>query len=79
MPKRERYHLSAAQMERLLEASKPSPMIMLQCGNPMSPQEKSNLVWISLGKEMGFQAMTVKPDGSGDAHAFTALTVEPIT
>ena len=68
---RRRFMMTEEQLERLLEACKPVPMIMLQCGAPRSPQERANDAWKALGKEMGFQHMTVRPTGEGD-RVFTA-------
>jgi hypothetical protein len=58
-------------MDKLMEACKPVPMIMLQCGQPRSPQENANTAWEALGKKMGFEHMSVKPNG-GNPLDFTA-------
>ena len=55
----------------LLKACKPVPLIMLQCGEPRSPQENANYAWHRLGEKMGFKHMTVKPSGKGPK-VFTA-------
>ena len=56
-----RFEMTTEQHEQLLNACKPVPMIMLQCGMPPSPQERANAAWRSLGDEMGFNHMTVRP------------------
>lgn len=66
------YEMSDSQLKTLLDACKPIPMIMLQCGEPPSAQENANSAWCKLGKEMGFDGMTVKPTGRGDRF-FTAI------
>lgn len=70
---RKEFEMTEDQLAALLEACKPVRLIMLQCGQPSSPQENANRAWCSLGKEMGFDGMTVKPTGKGDRF-FTAET-----
>jgi hypothetical protein len=48
-------------MDELLKAMKPVPLIMLQCGHPPSRQEMANAAWDKLGKKMGFIGSSVKP------------------
>ena len=57
---RKEYEMTQEQYDTLLDACKPVPMIMLQCGTPSSPQENANRAWEALGKEMGFEYMSVK-------------------
>lgn len=66
MSNRTNYEMTEADLEKLLEASKPVPMIMLQCGPPISQQEHANAAWAELGSRMGFDHMTVEPTGQGD-------------
>jgi predicted TIM-barrel fold metal-dependent hydrolase len=68
---RKEYELTAEQFDRLIEACRSAPLIMLQCGMPASPQENANRAWIELGKELGFDGMTVEPSGKGQRF-FTA-------
>lgn len=60
------FEMTQEQLDKLMAASKPVPLIALQCGMPASPQENANSAWKALGKEMGFDYMTVKPNGKGD-------------
>ena len=62
-------------LDKILDACKPVPMIMLQCGMPESPQERANRAWAELGSRMGFDAMTVEPTGEGNRF-FTAVPSE---
>lgn len=62
-------------LRKILDACKPVPMIMLQCGAPSSPQENANRAWAELGERMGFDYMTVQPTGKGDRF-FTAVPSE---
>jgi len=66
------YELTEDQLHRLLSACEPVPMIALNTGDPATPQESANAAWVALGKEMGFDGMTVRPIfGKGPRH-FTA-------
>ena len=65
------YEMTEADLAKILDACKPVPMVMLQCGEPSSPQENANRAWAELGKRMGFDPMTVEPTGRGDRF-FTA-------
>lgn len=71
---RQRYEMSEDDLNKLLDAMKPSPAIMLQCVIPSSQQELANAAWCELGKRMGFDGMTVQPTGEGDRF-FTAESV----
>ncbi len=59
----------------ILNACKPVPMIMLQCGTPPSQQEMANNAWKALGKKMGFDYMTVEPTGEGNRF-FSAIPLK---
>lgn len=63
---RKDFEMSESDLQALLVAMKPSPAIMLQCGPLRSVQESANDAWIALGKKMGFDGMTVRPNGKGD-------------
>jgi len=60
------YEMTQEKLDELLEACIPIPAIALNCGGSISPQENANSFWESLGKEMGFDHVTVKPNGKGD-------------
>ena len=60
------FEMTEADLSELLEACKPVPAIALQCGPISSPQENANRAWERLGKKMGFNHMTVRPNGKGD-------------
>lgn len=70
--KRKRYEMTEDDLAALMEASRPVPMIMLQCGTPPSPQEHANAAWRRLGKKMGFRSMTVEPVTGAGQRVFTA-------
>ncbi len=70
---RKEFEMSEAQLNTLLDACQPTPVMYISGGEPMSrtPQEKANDAWRKLGDEMGFDGMTVEPSGEGDRF-FTA-------
>lgn len=55
------FEMSEDDLKDLLDACKPVPMMMLQCGTPNPPQENANEAWKKLGEKMGFDYMTVEP------------------
>lgn len=75
MSDRIEYEMTEADLTKLLDACRPVPLIMLQCGMPKSQQEMANDAWADLGRRMGFQHMTVRPTGKGD-RSFTAVPEE---
>jgi len=72
---RKNFEMTQDQLDKILDACKPVPLIALNCGMPRSPQENANNAWARLGKEMGFKPMTIKPSGGGDRF-FSAETTE---
>lgn len=63
---RQDFEMTQEQLDELLEAMKPVPMIALNCGSTPSTQDRANAAWEKLGKTMGFEHMTVMPNGRGD-------------
>jgi predicted TIM-barrel fold metal-dependent hydrolase len=78
MPERCTYTMTDEDLATLLAACKPTPMMFLSGGQPMSPspQENANAAWRRLGEKMGFDHMTVRPAG-GDQKSFTAIPTNP--
>lgn len=72
MTERKEYTMTQEDMDALLKACRPVPMIALNCGTPSSPQENANRAWNNLGDKMGFDGSTVEPAGS-DQLKFTAV------
>jgi hypothetical protein len=68
---RKEYEMTQAQLDKILEASKPVPYMVFGGMEPRSPQENANDAWKALGTELGFDHMTVRPNGKGDRF-FTA-------
>ena len=72
---RKDFKMTQEQLDEIMEACKPQPLIAIHCGNPPSPQERANDAWAKLGRELGFKHMTVSPNGKGDK-CFNAEVVE---
>jgi hypothetical protein len=66
------FEMSQEQLDELLIAMRPVPMIATQCGGQQSPQGKANSAWARLGAKMGFDHMTVRPDRNKGVRFFTA-------
>jgi hypothetical protein len=66
------YELSDEQLNKLLEASRPVPYMIINGCEPLSPRENANAEWKRLGEEMGFEYMTVKPVNGKGRKFFTA-------
>lgn len=75
---RREFEMTQAQLDKILDACKPTPVMFLSGGVPMgsSQQENANAAWAALGDEMGFEHMTVQPSGRGDRF-FTAEEKAP--
>jgi hypothetical protein len=65
---RKGYEMSEADLAKLIEAMRPQPVMYLSGGMPLfkSVQENANEAWAELGSRLGFDYMTVRPNGKGD-------------
>ncbi len=68
---RTEYEMTQVQLDKILEACKPVPYMVFGGMAPRSQQENANDAWAALGAELGFDHMTVRPNGKGDRF-FTA-------
>ena len=75
MGARKNFEMTQGQLDKLLDACKPVPYMVIGGRAPASPQENANRAWESLGKELGFKHMTVQPTGKGDRF-FTVEVVD---
>ncbi|MFZ7120716.1 MAG: hypothetical protein ACOWWH_07175 [Eubacteriaceae bacterium] len=75
---RKEYEMTEEQHQKLLSACKPVPYMIFDGVEPTSPQENANRAWQSLGDEMGFEYMSVKPIPGKGSQYFTALEKEEI-
>lgn len=73
---RKEFTMSEEQLEKLLDACKPVPYMVVGGIAPLSQQERANAAWASLGREMGFDAMSVRPVPGKSMKVFTAEVVE---
>jgi hypothetical protein len=69
---RKEYEMTAEQEAKLLEACKPVPYMVIGGMEPRSPQENANDAWCALGRELGFDGMSVEPSSKGQRF-FTAV------
>lgn len=76
MTPRQEFHLTPEQLAVLLDASKPTPVMQIGSYTPAGPQENANRAWRTLGEELGFESMTVRPVPGKGAEFFTAELVE---
>ena len=73
---RKEFTMTKEQCDKMLEACKPVPYMVIGGVAPLSPQENVNAAWASLGLEMGFDAMSVRPVSGKGMEVFTADVVE---
>ena len=73
------YEMSERDLEKIMDACKPVPLIMLNIGMPRSQQENANDAWAELGKKLGFDPMTVQPINGKGNRFFTAVPSETET
>lgn len=73
---RTNYEMTEADLETILNACKPVPVIMIGSYAPSTPQENANRAWAALSAKMGFDYETVQPrEGMGMRH-FSAVPSE---
>ena len=61
------FEMTQEQFDELKNACKPTPVMYFSGGQPMftTPEENANYAWEKLGKELGFQPITVRANGKG--------------
>lgn len=69
------FEMTEADLQTLLDSSKPVPYMVFGGRAPSSPQENANAAWADLGRRMGFDPMSVEPTSKGDRF-FRATPVE---
>lgn len=60
---RQNYEMTVEQLGHILAACKPVPYMVFAGRPPASPQKRANDAWADLGRELGFDHMTVRPNG----------------
>jgi hypothetical protein len=73
---RTEYEMTEADLDELLDACKPVPVMMVGGHAPSSPQENANRAWVRLGEKMGFDSTTVRPADGRGTRFFTAVPSE---
>jgi hypothetical protein len=75
---RTNYEMTQADLDKLMSACEPTPVMFLSGGMPMgsSTQENANGAWRALGERMGFDYMTVRPIGGKGMQFFSAVPSE---
>ena len=73
---RTNYEMTQVQLDKILDACKPTPVMMIGGYTGSSPQENANNAWAALGKEMGFDHMTVQPISGKGTCFFSAVPTE---
>lgn len=71
---RQEYEMTSEQLDALVKDTdviRSLPLIMLQCETFITLQKTANRAWETLGKELGFEYMTVKSSKRGQRF-FTA-------
>lgn len=76
MNPRTNYEMTEADLAEILNACKPTRVMMVGGYSPSGPQENANRAWAALGKKMGFDSMTVLPDSAKGMRFFTAVPNE---
>lgn len=72
---RKEFTMTQEQCDKLLDACKPVPYMVIGGIPPRSPQENANAAWASLGQELGFEPMSVRPVAGKGMEVFTADVV----
>jgi len=70
------YKTTKEDFNKLLDASKPTPAMIIGGCCLSSPQENANEAWAALGKKMGFDYQTVKPIEGKSSNFFSAIPTE---
>lgn len=70
------YEMTEEDLKNLLNASKPTPCMMVGSYIVPTPQENANRAWQALGEKMGFDYMTVRPIEGKNQRFFTAVPLE---
>lgn len=73
---RTNYEMTQEDLDTLLSAMRPVPVMMIGGFAPRSQQENANDAWAALGKKMGFDPMTVRPISGMSTRHFSAVPSE---
>lgn len=76
MMPRTNYEMTEADLEDLLSAMRPTPVVLIGGLDGLIQQENANMAWARLGAKMGFDPITVRPAPGKDERFFTAVPNE---
>ena len=68
--------MTQTDLDKILDACKPTPVMMIGSSCGSTPQENANRAWQALGERMGFDSMTVQPIEDKSMRFFTAVPNE---
>jgi len=68
--------MSEEEFQVILDACKPTRVMMIGNYIPASPQENANRAWRALGDKMGFNSESVRPINGKEGRFFTAVPTE---
>jgi len=71
------YEMTEQDLQKLFDACKPVPYMIVGGMEPRSPQQNANDAWEALGRRMGFDYMTVRPIPGKSNRFFTARPLRP--
>ena len=72
------YRLTDAELESILDASKPVTYMVIGGVEPRSPQENANDAWQTVAMNHGFIWDTAEGAGTGDNHDLMAEPIPPV-
>ncbi len=73
---RTEYEMTQQDLDDVLDACKPTPVMMIGGTTGPSPQDNANAAWARLGAKMGFDSMSVRPISGKGQRFFTAVPNE---
>jgi len=73
---RKEFEMDDKQLKRILAACKPVPYLVIGGVEPRTPQENANAAWAEIGRELGFEPLTVKAIEGKEMKFFTAKAIE---
>ena len=73
---RTEYEMTQQDLDDVLDACKPTPVMMIGGTTGSSPQDNANAAWARLGAKMGFDSMSVRPISGKGQRFFTAVPNE---
>lgn len=70
------YQMTEVQYQKIMDACRPVPYMVIGGMEPRSPQENANDAWMALATELGFIWDTVRPIPGKSSYFFSAEPME---